>query len=90
MRQDNEITSRIPRQELAGLLDTMAPRTAQRITAEFPIAEVVVRFTTPASNVEAAPTMRVAERPRLPSWVIVAVSFGITLLLAGLVWGVAT
>ena len=47
MRQ-NEVTSRIPRNELVGLLDTMAPATAQRVTVELPVSsDALVRFATP-------------------------------------------
>lgn len=90
MRQENETTSQIPRDDLLGLLDTMQPGTAQRITAEFPIpSEVVVRFTRPTAPRLDVTAVIAPERPRLPSWAIVAISCALTVLLATLVWGVA-
>jgi hypothetical protein len=80
-RDRNEIiTSQLPRDELLGLLDTMAPGNAQRVTAEMAIPnvpeydgladeppapattsgelDVVVRFTSPASD--SRPTLALA------------------------------
>ena len=46
-----EVTCRIPREELAGLLNTMTPFEQQRITAEMevakPPAELAIRFKQP-------------------------------------------
>lgn len=54
MREDVETTSRIKREELLGLLNTMTPMSEQRITAE------MVAVVEPAPDDEPAPTSQAA------------------------------
>lgn len=88
MRPSNEvITSRIPRAELDGLLETMTPIDQQRVTAEIPAVEVpaddvVVRFM--RTSTPQFPTTSTEPQKRLPRWAIVLGSCVFALMLAGL------
>lgn len=93
MRPSNEvITSRIPRAELDGLLETMTPHDQQRVTAEIPAVEVpaddvVVRFM--RTSTPALSTTNIVPEKRLPRWAIVLGSCVFTLMLVGLMFAAA-